>query len=93
MQQEEKIRLEYDGYPEVRRVVLLSIDGGEDETLVEYSYNKAGDMIGVTDAMGKTTHIEYENHLMTSKTDRGRSDFLLGVSGRRKESSLHTYLG
>ena len=53
-----KIRLEYDGYSEVRRVVLLSADERENETLVEYSYNEAGDMIGVTDAMGKTTHIE-----------------------------------
>ena len=32
-------------------------------------------MIGVTDAMGKTTHIEYENHLMTSKTDRDGQTF------------------
>ena len=93
MQLEEKIRLEYDGYLEVRRVVLLSTDEGEDETLVEYSYNKAGDLTGITDAMGKTTHIEYENHLMTSKTDRDGQTFYWEYQGEGKKARSHTYLG
>ena len=87
-----KIRLEYDGYSEVRRVVLLSADGRENETLVEYSYNEAGDMIGVTDAMGKTTHIEYENHLMTSKTDRDGQTFYWEYQGEGKKARcIHTW--
>ena len=87
-----KIRLEYDGYLEVRRVVLLSTDGGEDETLVEYSYNKAGDLTGITDAMGKTTHIEYENHLMTSKTDRDGQTFYWEYQGEGKKARcIHTW--
>ncbi|MFP3765049.1 GH-E family nuclease [Prevotella intermedia] len=87
-----KLRLEYDDCPEVRRVVLLSADGHADETLVEYSYNEAGDMIGVTDAMGKTTHIEYENHLMVSKTDRDGQTFYWQYQGEGKQARcVHTW--
>ena len=87
-----KLRLEYDDRPEVRRVVLLSADGHADETLVEYSYNEAGDMIGVTDAMGKTTHIEYENHLMVSKTDRDGQTFYWQYQGEGKQARcVHTW--
>lgn len=87
-----KLRLEYDRCPEVRRVVLLSADGHEDETLVEYSYNEAGDMTGVTDAMGKTTHIEYQNHLMTSKTDRDGQTFYWEYQGEGKKARcIHTW--
>lgn len=45
------------------------------EILVEYAYNEEGDMTGITDALGKTTAIGYENHLMVRKTDRDGNTF------------------
>ena len=43
--------------------------------LVSYSYNKEQDLSGVTDALGKTTSMDYRNHLMTKKTDREKNSF------------------
>lgn len=43
--------------------------------LVSYAYNKEQDLSGVTDALGKTTQMNYRNHLMIKKTDRDRNSF------------------
>ena len=45
------------------------------QLLVSYSYNKEQDLSGVTDALGKTTVMDYRNHLMIKKTDRDKNSF------------------
>lgn len=45
------------------------------ETLVHYHYDGEGNMVGITDALNQTTHIEYLNHRMISKTDRNGNTF------------------
>ncbi|UHA73171.1 DUF6531 domain-containing protein [Paenibacillus sp. 481] len=45
------------------------------EVLVSYAYNEAGDLSAVTDALGQTSTMEYDRHLMTKKTDRNGYSF------------------
>ena len=45
------------------------------QTLVQYNYNDAGDMIAVTDAISQTTHLNYKNHLLVKRTDRNGMSF------------------
>lgn len=72
------------------RVTSLSLEaGGETEPLVSYDYGGEGDMTGITDALGKTTRMEYRDHLMTSKTDRNGDTFHWEYDGERR--CVHTY--
>jgi RHS repeat-associated protein len=48
---------------------------GEERPLIRYAYNEAGDLTGVTDALGQTTHMQYRQHLMVAKTDRNGQTF------------------
>ena len=48
----------------------LRMPDGSSEQLVRYSYDGQGDMVGITDALGQTTGIRYEDHRMVEKTDR-----------------------
>jgi RHS repeat-associated protein len=48
---------------------------GIEQKKVAYTYSSDGDMIAITDALNKTTRIEYENHLMVKKTDRNGQAF------------------
>lgn len=53
------------------RVTALSFVGEKGhEPLVSYTYDESGNLAGITDALGKTTEIQYSGHLMTEKTDR-----------------------
>ena len=63
------------------------------EVLVHYQYNEEKDMTGITDALGKTTRIEYENHLMVKKTDRDRHTFYWEYDSNRIENArcVHTW--
>ena len=47
----------------------LRMPDGSSEQLVRYSYDGQGDMVGITDALGQTTGIRYEDHRMVEKTD------------------------
>jgi RHS repeat-associated protein len=72
--------------------VELCITLLEKETLVEYAYNENGDMDAITDAMGQTTRIVYQNHLMTSKTDRNGQTFYWEYDGAKSKSRcVHTW--
>lgn len=65
---------------------------GFSRKLVEYTYNDAGDLIGITDAFGKTTSIRYENHLMVEKTDRNGQTFYWEYDGNKTGARcVHTW--
>ncbi|MDJ1469675.1 RHS repeat-associated core domain-containing protein [Cytophagaceae bacterium DM2B3-1] len=47
----------------------------EKQLLIHYAYNEEGDLVEITDALGQTTRIHYENHQMVRKTDRNGVSF------------------
>ncbi len=51
------------------------LEGGSRHLLVSYDYSKEQDLASVTDALGKTTVMNYRNHLMIKKTDRDKNSF------------------
>lgn len=53
----------------------LKMPDGNSDQLVRYSYDEQGDMVGITDALGQTTSIRYEEHRMVEKTDRNGYTF------------------
>lgn len=61
---------------------IKATHNGDHKDLISYSYNKEGDLIGITDALGKTTHMEYQNHLMVKKTDRNGQSFYWEYDGK-----------
>lgn len=65
----------------------LETEGGP-ETLVSYGYDREGNMTSITDALGQTTHIVYEGHLMTEKTDRNGDTFRWEYDGKGR--CVHT---
>lgn len=67
---------------EGRIVKAVATHEGEQRILIEYAYNKEGDLIGITDALGQTTKMEYENHLMVKKTDRNGQAFYWKYDGK-----------
>jgi RHS repeat-associated protein len=70
----------------------LEVEGKTRETLIEYAYNDEGDMVGITDALGQTTHIAYQNHLMVKKTDRNGQSFYWEYDGTKPKSRcIHTW--
>ncbi|WP_189342871.1 DUF6531 domain-containing protein [Ulvibacter litoralis] len=67
---------------EGRIVKAVALHEGEQRLLVEYAYNEEGDLIGITDALGQTTKMEYKNHLMVKKTDRNGQAFYWEYDGK-----------
>ncbi|MFB0860868.1 DUF6531 domain-containing protein [Paenibacillus oleatilyticus] len=66
--------------------------GEQREVLVQYRYNEAGDLIEVTDALGQTTRMSYEGHLMLKKTDRNGYSFHWRYDGPTTGARcVHTY--
>lgn len=61
----------------------LRMPDGSSEQLVRYSYDGQGDMVGITDALGQTTGIHYEDHRMVAKTDRNGYTFLRNTAPLR----------
>lgn len=51
-------------------------------TLVSYTYNDDGNLIAITDALGKATTMVYSNHLMVKKTDRNGQSFYWEYDGK-----------
>jgi len=63
-------------------IIKISIHHkSKEKTLVNYDYNDSGDMVSITDALGKPTLITYKNHLMISKTDRNGHTFYWEYDG------------
>ena len=57
----------------IKAVYLKSLKG--ESLLVSYEYNDEGDLIVIKDALLQAVTIEYDNHLMISKTDRNGQAF------------------
>ena len=55
---------------------------GEERLLIAYQYDFAGNLDKIIDALGKSTDIYYENHLMTKKTDRNGQSFYWKYDGK-----------
>ncbi len=51
------------------------------EVLVRYIYNDGQDLVEIQDALGQSTHIKYNNHLMMQKTDRNKNTFFWRYDG------------
>jgi len=48
---------------------------GVSRTMVSYSYTTEGDCCAITDALGQTTSLTFDNHRMVKKTDRNGQRF------------------
>jgi RHS repeat-associated protein len=57
---------------------------GYTKKLVSYSYNEAGDLTVIKDALEQPTTIAYHNHLMVKKTDRNGQAFYWEYDGRSR---------
>ncbi|NEN85541.1 RHS repeat-associated core domain-containing protein, partial [Paenibacillus elgii] len=66
--------------------------GEQREVLMQYRYDEAGDLIAVTDAMGKTTYLSYDQHLLVKMTDRNGNTFHWHYDGPTTGARcIHTY--
>lgn len=85
-----KIQIQSEGGKIIRADLLT--ENNEPKTLVEYSYDEVGNMAGITDSLGQTTHIKYEDHLMVKKTDRNGQSFYWEYDGSHTGSRcIHTW--
>lgn len=62
---------------------------GQVQALIEYTYNEAGDLSGITDALQQTTRIQYRQHLMVEKTDRNGQRFFWEYDSKGR--CIHTW--
>lgn len=81
------IRVETEQRGFITRISLETIKGTE--MLVVYEYDKDGNMMSITDALGQTTHILYDGHLMTENTDRNGDTFHWEYDGKGR--CVHTW--
>jgi RHS repeat-associated protein len=82
-----RLLLHYDKNRHIIRVEVRHKDIAQ--TLVSYAYNEEGDLTGITDAIGQTTQILYQDHLMVQKTDRNGVSFYWEYDQRRR--CTHTW--
>lgn len=82
-----RIRIETERRGFITRLSLETDKGTE--TLVTYDYDRDGNMTAITDALGQTTRIVYEGHLMTEKTDRNGDTFHWEYDGKGR--CVHTW--
>ncbi|MEM6601906.1 MAG: DUF6531 domain-containing protein, partial [Verrucomicrobiota bacterium] len=75
-----ELEVETDAHFRITEVKLKT--SVQDETLVRYAYNEAGDLVAITDALGQTTAIDYADHLMVKKTDRNGQAFYWKYEGQ-----------
>ncbi|WP_143305675.1 RHS repeat-associated core domain-containing protein [Chitinophaga vietnamensis] len=62
---------------------------GQQQTLVRYAYNDAGDLAEITDALGQTTYMQYRDHLMVTKKDRNGQSFYWEYDSHQR--CIHTW--
>lgn len=62
---------------------------GQEQVMVRYGYNEAGDLSEITDALEQTTRIQYSDHLMTAQTDRNGQTFQWEYDGEGR--CVHTW--
>lgn len=68
-----QLHIETDTEGRMRRVTAHH--RGQQQVLVKYDYNDAGDLCAITDALDQTTRIQFRNHRMVAKTDRNGQTF------------------
>ncbi len=74
-----KIDLDIDAGGKVKQVIARHND--EERILVSYEYDAAGNLLEITDALGKSTVMKYSKHLMVEKTDRNGQSFYWKYDG------------
>ncbi|MFK7077411.1 DUF6531 domain-containing protein, partial [Flavobacterium oreochromis] len=73
-------------------IKLTLIQDNTEDILVSYSYDQDQNMIRITDALQKSTHIKYEGHLMVEKTDRNGQSFYWEYDGKKTGAKcVHTW--
>lgn len=82
-----RVQATTDGKGRITELSFVTEKGNE--TLVSYTYDKEGNMTGITDALGKTTRMTYSGHLMTEKTDRNGDTYCWEYDGKGR--CVHTY--
>lgn len=82
-----RVQATTDGKGRITELSFVTEKGNE--TLVSYTYDKEGNMTGITDALGKTTRMTYSGHLMTEKTDRNGDTYYWEYDGKGR--CVHTY--
>lgn len=60
-----------------------------EQIVVSYSYNEAGDLVAIADALNKTVNLEYRDHLMVKKTDRNGQSFYWAYDDKNR--CVHTW--
>lgn len=62
------------------------------QRMVSYDYDALGNMTAITDALGQTTVMEYQEHLMVKKTDRNGQAFYWEYQGIGIQAQcIHTW--
>jgi RHS repeat-associated protein len=61
----------------------------QEQILVTYDYNDAGDLVRITDALNQAVEIEYSYHLMRKKTDRNGQNFYWEYDSKKR--CIHTW--
>ncbi|WP_298507073.1 DUF6531 domain-containing protein, partial [uncultured Maribacter sp.] len=75
------VELQLDKY---NRITEINVKHqGQVRKLINYGYNKEGDLIRISDALDQQTLMEYENHLMIKKTDRNGQAFYWQYDGKK----------
>lgn len=83
------LRMLHDGSGRITEIIL---QGNEEQKMVGYTYGEDGNMTGISDALDQVTEIEYDNHLMTKKTDRNGQAFYWEYDGKNTGSRcIHTW--
>ena len=68
-----KIIIETDLKGQITSAAIISSMGQQRK--ISYAYDEQGNMLSITDALGKSTKMVYEGHLMVKKTDRNGHSF------------------
>jgi RHS repeat-associated protein len=62
---------------------------GQEQIMVTYDYNDAGDLVRIADALNQVVEIEYRYHLMSKKTDRNGQNFYWEYDSKKR--CIHTW--
>ncbi|CAG0992165.1 hypothetical protein ARNL5_03324, partial [Anaerolineae bacterium] len=81
-----RIRFEHDPHGRLLRVLLPVARGEGHYEHSRYRYDEHGDLVEVTDAVGKSWTFEYATHLLTRETDRTGLSFYFGYDGIGQEA-------
>ncbi len=82
--------LEYNDRQKITKVTL--VEKTKELVLISYAYDTQDNLIAITDALDKSTTIQYEGHLMVQKTDRNGQNFYWEYQGEGVAAKcIHTW--